>query len=1756
MKKHTSDNSSTGSAPTLKGRKESHTALFRLASLACRLTGAQWAVVIVHDHPEASVGAARAKDGTVRIPGDVPIGVLGAPDHLAAPGVRVSTDPRDALISQFGAAFALSVPIPDAAGGSCGRLCVLDAETRDWPESIQEDLRTLAEMAADWIPGVSDPSLTAQAGRNSTGFRRLFHDNPLPMWVYDTETLQFLDVNEASENLYGYSRQEFLSMRITDIRPAEDLPRLLEQVARPMTSFTLAGNWRHLRKDGTVMTVHITSHLMEFEGRTAKLVVVRDETGRVQLEQDLAESHRTMQAIVDASPIAIVTLDKDGTVIQWSSAAERIFGWNAEEVIGRHYPLVPEEREEEFWTNLQSALNGQIITNLETTRRTKDGVPLDVSLSTAQLQDAQGHIIGCLAMLADITSRRNAERRLEESQERLQSLYTNNIAAIGSFDLEGRLLGCNSAAAGVTGYTEEELLGRGFFDLMIPDAQKRLFQRFFLQVRSGSKDAEFTVRHRSGRLMRVQVMGIPTIVKGEVVGVYMVGQDITERKEAERRLQESERRFRNLLQNVQMVSVLLDTEGQVTFCNDYLLSLTGYQREDILGRSWFDVFLPDDVREDVRRMFLDNIATESLPLHHENEIQTRAGERRLISWDNTVLRDANDAVVGSASIGSDITEARAAERALRASEKKNRAIVDAIPDLLFRIRGDGTCLECLSSPDAWLLAPWCKEAGGQAFDVLPLEQLPRLAKAALRTGDIQVFEYTLPHNGEERYFEARMVMSGDNEVLLIARDITHRRRAEQTLHRREQEFRALVDHAPDIIARLDADTRFVYVNPVVESVFGVSPSDCLGKSWEELGVPPDLIAMWRPCVQDVFFRGTERVLEYAVPTVQGVRYFQTRYVPEFGPGGAVESVLAISRDISERKRAEDLGKGQNRVLEMITTNAPLEESLAVLVDKMEALLGGATCSVFLLDASGARVDACVAPRLPEAVRSLLAGLAVEPESTTLGAAIARRERVVTKNIASDPLWKEHGDVLMDHGYVACSAEPVRTSSGARLGVFAVFYTEACPQHPDDLQFLTVAAHVAGIALERARSESERETLMRQLEAERALLESVLQHLPAGVVLAEAPSGRVLLGNEEARRIMGQGHDPSVELDRYDEWLARTAEGDKSDSKRLPLARAILHGEFVPDEEWTVRRTDGSLITLSVNAAPIQDRDGRVIAAVTTFQDITKRRRSEENSRLLSEVTSILASSLDYETTLTQTARQMVPNLADACIVTLYRDDQSPRTVAVIHEDAKQAERLRKVHAAYMAESERNAAMPNVRRNGRADALFEVTKDNLEGSGVSTEQADLMVEAGIVSLMAVPLDARGRTQGSLVFYNDMSGRRFNEDDLTLAEEIARRAALVVDNARLYHEILRADRVKDEFLAMLGHELRNPLGAISNALQLVRLRGVDEGPLLRTLGILERQTRHMARLVDDLLDVSRITRGKISLRRETVLLTDIVDQAVQTNKPLMEAKGHRLSVTLPDEAVWLEADPVRIGQVIANLLNNAAKYTEPGGDIALTARQQERFVVLSVRDNGVGIPEDLLPRVFDLFTQAERTLDRSLGGLGVGLTVVRNLVEMHGGDVRAFSEGPGKGSEFVVRLPSIPPSSVVPKDAREWAGSTGAVRTRVLVVDDNVDAAEALSSILELWGYEVRVAHEGETAIEVARTFEPAAVLMDIGLPGMDGYEVARRMKESLNFRGALIAVTGYGQQDDKERSSRAGFQYHLVKPVETGALAKLLNEIPA
>jgi signal transduction histidine kinase/ActR/RegA family two-component response regulator len=589
-------------------------------------------------------------------------------------------------------------------------------------------------------------------------------------------------------------------------------------------------------------------------------------------------------------------------------------------------------------------------------------------------------------------------------------------------------------------------------------------------------------------------------------------------------------------------------------------------------------------------------------------------------------------------------------------------------------------------------------------------------------------------------------------------------------------------------------------------------------------------------------------------------------------------------------------------------------------------------------------------------------------------------------------------------------------------------------------------------------------------------------------------------------------------------------------------RRLTAGQPVLEYEARLRCRDGSIRHMLVSCNALWE-NGTFVHARCFSRDLTDRKRAEQRLGSMLRLSERLNATLEIDALLEILVREALLLVgADAGFA------------GVRTERGLQARRYLRSGAAEVFEEEFPPG------HGLPGWVLEQRQPYLTNEAWQDEVIHPLERArfNVRSAVAVPiLDGDGSVLGFFELHNKAGG--FDAQDREVLIAVSRAAAVAMANALTHRAVLdaedalrEADRRKDEFLATLAHELRNPLAPIRNAVALFRTKRGLDAEVQWGHEVIQRQVELLVRLVDDLLDMSRVSRGLVELKRVPVSLSDVISAALETSRPLVEARGHTLEVALQSDSLGVHGDPTRLAQVLANLLNNAAKFTPPGGRIRLEARRDGRALMLRVVDNGIGIPREMLTRIFDLFAQVDRSLERTTGGLGIGLSLVRRLVELHGGKVEARSAGPGQGSEFIVTLPRALDVDVTTPVAPPMLAARGGAARRVLVVDDNRDSADSLAMLLRVLGHEVEVAHDGVEALRLAARVQPDVVLLDIGLPRINGYDVARQLRQMPWARSILlIAVTGWGQDEDRRRSRESGFDRHLVKPVDLAALQNLL-----
>jgi PAS domain S-box-containing protein len=662
------------------------------------------------------------------------------------------------------------------------------------------------------------------------------------------------------------------------------------------------------------------------------------------------------------------------------------------------------------------------------------------------------------------------------------------------------------------------------------------------------------------------------------------------------------------------------------------------------------------------------------------------------------------------------------------------------------------------------------------------------------------------------------------------------------------------------------------------------------------------------------------------------------------------------------------------------------------------------------------------------------------------------------------------------------------------------------------------------------------------------------------IISRDMRGRVMSWNASAHRLLGYSAD---------EILGRPFQvlvPPRQFEEEAQLHNRIRKGETVAHLETLRLRNDGAAIPVALTVSPIYAENGEIVGISEIARDMRAEQRARSKLRehvqqldLLSSTSQSLIMGDESDSSMWESIFQRLCRALGARACYRYVIAEEPETMRL----ATVAGEDEEVGGVSLPAKVRFAEAPSGRVALSRQPFIVETRDLLPSA-----EATALLESGVRCYAGFPLLAGGSLLGVAAF--GTSRERFQESEIQVLRTVCDQIATTLEREQLIVELraneatLRdADRRKDDFIATLAHELRNPLAPIRNAAVALRFGGVLDPKFKWCRDVIERQVGVMAELLEDLLDVSRIARRRIELRLERIDLGRAISQAVETVRPLIDEMGHELSVNLPQDTITLNGDLTRLTQVFGNLLNNAAKYTERGGRISVSVEVQEREAVVRVRDSGIGIPTAHLPKVFELFSQVESALQRSQGGLGIGLSLVKALVSLHGGRVSAASEGPGKGSEFSVCLPIVevtePVLMPVNTQARALpaAADTLTRPRRVLVVDDNADVAKSMESMLESAGHEVRVATDGEHAIHLAEQYRPHAVLLDIGMPGMNGYEICRRIREQPWSKQMLIvACTGWGRPADRARAREAGFDHHLVKPTDPERLLNLIGLEPS
>lgn len=794
----------------------------------------------------------------------------------------------------------------------------------------------------------------------------------------------------------------------------------------------------------------------------------------------------------------------------------------------------------------------------------------------------------------------------------------------------------------------------------------------------------------------------------------------------------------------------------------------------------------------------------------------------------------------------------------------------------------------------------------------------------------------------------------------------------------------------------------------------------------------------------------------------------------------------FTRDITERKRAEQRLQTQNSVTRALAESNTLSEAASKVLQAVCEQLGWQVGDLWYVDQHNNVLCCADVYHLPTAhvprfeatshSRTFAPGVGLPGRVWTSGKAAWIPDVVRDSNFPRAPIAAAEGL----HGALGL---PI-VLNGDVLGVMEFLSHEVRQPDEDLLQMMNAIGSQIGQFIERKRGE----------EFKTQLAEIVRSSNDA--IISKSLNGFISSWNAGAERLFGYTAEEAI-----GQSISIIIPPDRADEEEEILNR-IRCGERIDQYETIRRRKDGSLLDVSLTVSPVIEGQGKIVGASKIVRDVTERKVAEERFRLLAETVPSIVWIAAPDGTITYVNKRWL----EYCGLTAEQNAQN-RPELVLHPD------------------DRQRCMEQWARSLRDGTEYEVEVRNRRFDG----------NYRWFVTRAVPL--RGADKKIVSWFGVTTD--------------------IHDQKEMQEQLQDADRRKDEFLATLAHELRNPLAPIRNSLQILRMSNGSGPDTEQVNEIMERQVAHMVRLVDDLLELSRISRGIIELKMEQVDLATVISHAVETSRPIIEEASHHLEITLPTKPIFVEGDLVRLSQVFANLLNNAAKYTSKGGLITVAAKQTGREIVVTIRDTGIGIPREMLSRIFDMFTQIDNTLRGSQEGLGIGLNLVRTIVSLHGGSVEARSDGLGMGSEFEVRLPLAEKRELTkPTNSKKVSDFDPMSTRRILVVDDNRDAADSMAMLLKLTGAEVHLAYDGPSALEAIFACQPSVVFLDIGLPGISGHEVAKQVRADSRFRDViLIALTGWGQDNHRQDSQDAGFDYHLVKPVDHGAVQALLATLP-
>jgi PAS domain S-box-containing protein len=963
----------------------------------------------------------------------------------------------------------------------------------------------------------------------------------------------------------------------------------------------------------------------------------------------------------------------------------------------------------------------------------------------------------------------------------------------------------------------------------------------------------------------------------------------------------------------------------------------------------------------------------------------------------------------------------------------------------------------------------------------------------------------------------------------------------------EARYQTVAEAASDAIITIDQESTILFLNPAAERIFGYSREEMLGQQLTML-MPEYLRHLHRKGINRYVTTG-QRHISWEAVELPGLHKSGKEIPLELSFGEFTRNerrfFTGIVRDMTERKRTERRLATQYTVTRTLAEADKLASAIPRILESICQTLNW-EAGVFWRVDSGSDVLRCAE------IWSKPKPAIEEFQQQNMERTFVRGEGLPGRVWESgEPAWIP--DVLLDPNFPrVVSARNAGLHGGFgfpifsgnhTLGVIEFFSSEV--QEPDQslLEMMSTIGTQIGQFIERVRSEMH---LSASEQRYRYLADSMPQ-----IVWTARPDGHLDYYNRRWFEYSGST------LERSEGWAWQPGVHAEDLERCLELwTKALESGEAFEIEYRIRRASDGVYRWHLGRAVPMRDDGGQIIRWFGTATDIDDRKRAEDSLRFLVGASEMLASSLDYTTTLSNVARLSVPALADWCVIHMVAGDGKLQQLAAAHSNPSKRELLGEINSRYPWGLDVAHGYRLVVSTGVPELISEITDAQLAEVSRSPEHLEMLRALGLRSTLCVPVTARGRTLGAITFASAESERIYRQSDLALAEDLAHRASIAVDNARLYQEAQQANRTKEEFLATLSHELRTPLTPIIGWIHMIRGGALHGNELERGLAVVEKNSQSLARLINDLLDMSAILSGKMRIEKEPVSLDAAIREAVETIRPSATRRGISLDVSFfESDQITVNGDRTRLVQVFWNILANAVKFSSDKAKVRVICNADEKDASVTIEDYGHGIELDFLPFVFERFRQADSSKTRLHGGLGIGLALVKSFVGAHGGRVTVSSEGPGQGSRFTVRLPLtviVPGKSILQEPKRD-ADITDAIS--VLVVEDAPDTLEMLSKVLKSRGFEVRLCESAAEALRAASASSFDVVLSDIGMPDIDGYELMRLIRLLPHMSEvAAIALSGYAAEKDIDAALAAGFDVHLPKPIDGSTLIREIQAL--